>query len=106
MEPSFSRRVIELACLIPPGRVTTYGALAQAAGGGRLAARSISRILSRAPNQRAIPWHRIVYAGGTAWLSSEHEAARRHLYQKENIRLDDRGRIQDFDDIFYDFTAT
>ncbi len=103
MYESFSQRVWELAISIPPGRVTTYGTIAKAAGGGAMASRSISSILSKAPNQRAIPWHRIVYAGGKVWLDSEHEAPRRKLYKKEGIVVDEKGRIKDFEEIFFDF---
>lgn len=99
----FSQRVWELATSIPPGRVTTYGVIAKAAGGGSMAARSISSILSKAPNQKAIPWHRIVYAGGRVWLTPEYEEKRRALYKKEKITLDSRDRITNFDDVFYDF---
>lgn len=100
----FSRRVYVLALDIPMGRVTTYGAMAKAAGGGSMAARSISSILSKAPNQKSIPWHRIVYAGGKVWMNPEHEATRRTLYKREGINLTPRGYIKDFEEIFYDFS--
>ncbi len=103
MAGQFSLRVYELALSIPFGRVTTYGALARAAGGPPMASRSIGSILSKAPNQRAIPWHRIVYAGGKVWLDNEHEATRRKMYKKEGIVVDQKGKIQDFEEIFYDF---
>jgi methylated-DNA-protein-cysteine methyltransferase related protein len=103
MENSFSLRVYDLALSIPSGRVTTYGTIARLAGGGPMAARSISSILSKAPNQKAIPWHRIVYAGGKVWLDSEHEVARRKLYKKEGITIDTSGCIKNFEEIFYDF---
>lgn len=103
MPGQFSLRVYELALSIPPGRVTTYGAIARAAGGGPMASRSISSILSKAPNQRAIPWHRIVYAGGKVWLDNEHEAIRLKMYKKEGIWVDAKGRIKNFEEIFYDF---
>lgn len=104
MPGEFSKRVYELALNIPEGRVTTYGAIAKAAGGGSMAARSISSILSKAPNPKVIPWHRIVYAGGKVWLSPEYEAKRRKLYKREGIKLTDRGYITDFDEVFYDPT--
>jgi methylated-DNA-protein-cysteine methyltransferase-like protein len=100
----FSQRVYDLALTIPEGRVTTYGAIAKAAGGGSMAARSISSILSKATNPKVIPWHRIVYAGGKVWLTPEYEAARKKLYKHEGIKLNDRGYIQDFEEIFYDFS--
>ncbi len=104
MQGLFSIRVYELALSIPPGRVTTYGAIARAAGGGTMASRSITSILSKAPNPRAIPWHRIVYAGGKVWLDNEHEVTRLKMYKKEGIEITSQGKIKNFDEIFYDFS--
>lgn len=104
MAREFSQRVYELALNIPPGRVTTYGALANAAGGGSMAARSISSILGKAPNPKVIPWHRIVYAGGKVWLPRENDAARLKLYKREGISVTPKGFIKDFEEVFYDFS--
>lgn len=101
---SFSSRVWELALCIPEGRVTTYGALAKAAGGTAMAARSITSILSKAPNTRAIPFHRIVYANGKVWLDETHEKKRRMLYKKEGIIINKLGFIEDFEELFFDFS--
>ena len=100
---NFSQRVVELALSIPPGRVTTYGALARAAGGGPLAARSITSILSKYPNPGAIPWHRIVYSDGRVWVSPEHEAERRKRYKKEGMKLLPNGKLADFEELLFDF---
>ena len=99
----FSLIVYELALSIPEGTVVTYGDLARAAGGGAMASRSISSILSKAPNQKAIPWHRIVYAGGKVWFSPENEKKRRALYKREGILVNERGVITNFEDVHYDF---
>lgn len=104
MEGSFSQRVWELALSIPKGRVTTYGTIARAAGAGPMASRSISSILSKAPNPKTIPWHRIVYAGGKVWISSEYEQIRKKLYKREGIVVDRRGYIENFEEIFFDFS--
>lgn len=101
---SFTQRVWELGISIPEGRVTTYGAIAKAAGGGGQAARSISSILAKYPNQGVVPWHRIVYAGGKTWLTAEHEDKRRELYEIEGIYVNQKGIIQDFEEIFFDFS--
>ncbi len=101
---TFSQRVVELALQIPEGRVTTYGDLARAAGGGALASRSISSILGKYPNGRAIPWHRIVYAGGKVWLSPETEGKRRELYELEGIIVNQKGRIVNFEEVVFDFS--
>jgi methylated-DNA-protein-cysteine methyltransferase-like protein len=101
---TFTQRVWELGLSIPQGRVTTYGAIAKAAGGGGQAARSISSILSKYPNQGVIPWHRIVYAGGKTWLTADCEDVRRELYAMEEIYVNEKGVIHDFDEIFFDFS--
>ena len=93
----------DLALSIPKGRVTTYGALAKAAGGTGQAARSVSSILGKSPNARSIPWHRIVYSGGRVWLNEECEDDRRELYELEGIYVNEKGKIINFDEVFYDF---
>ena len=104
MNQSFSSRVYDLALQIPPGRVTTYGTLAKAAGGGAMAARSITSILSKAPNQSVIPYHRIVYAEGYAWSTDQNRDARRKVFKKEGIIVNEKGKIQDFEEILFDFS--
>ncbi len=53
----------EVVCAIPRGRVSTYGAVAAAAGlPGR--ARLTGYALRMAPRRLNLPWHRVVGAGG------------------------------------------
>ena len=99
----FSRLVWELATSIPEGRVTTYGILAHGAGGGAQSARSVTSILSKAPNPGAIPFHRIVYSDGSVWLNPEYEKKRRKLYKREGIEIDARGKIKNFEEVLYYF---
>lgn len=98
---TFGERVVELALTIPPGRVTTYGDLARAAGGTPMTARSVSGILGKAENAgvKEIPWHRIVYSGGKVWIDENNRAKRMRLYKKENIEVNDKGQIVDFEEI-------
>ena len=102
---TFSERVVELALSIPKGRVTTYGRIAVAAGGGAMASQSITSILGKAwdAGEERIPWHRIVYADGRVWLDNEHRKTRLALYKKEKIALDKNDRIINFRDILYEF---
>lgn len=102
---TFSQRVVELALMVPSGRVTTYGHIARAAGGGRQASRSVTAILGKAyqNGETKIPFHRIVYAGGKVWLSSEYKTKRLTLYKKEKILLDPKGNIKNFLDILFEF---
>ncbi len=80
----FQRRVWAALRRIPPGRTTTYGALAAALGMPR-ASRAVGLACGRNPVALAVPCHRVVgadgrltgYAGGLArkrWLL-EHERA-------------------------------
>lgn len=103
MNRTFSQRVWELAISIPPGRVTTYGILAKAAGGGALAARSITGILSKAPNQSAIPYHRIVYSDGRIWATEDSIEERLEMYDLESIEVDAGGRIVELEEVLYYF---
>ncbi|MFA7309748.1 MAG: MGMT family protein [Candidatus Paceibacterota bacterium] len=102
---TFSDRVVELALSIPAGRVSTYGAIARAAGGGGMAAQSITSILSKAwdKGQRDIPFHRIVYSDGRIWINDEYRKKRMALYKKEGIAIDKKGRIVNFRDNLYEF---
>ena len=97
----FSQRVVKLALTIPKGKVTTYGRLARAAGGGAMASQSITSILCRAEDRgvRGIPWHRIVYSDGSVWMDEKCRKERMALYKEEKIALDDKGRIVNFKDV-------
>lgn len=102
---TFSERVLACALSIPSGRVSTYGRIARAAGGGGMASQSITRILSKAHRSgvKDIPWHRIVYSDGHVWISPRTKALRMRLYKKEGIEIDTKGRIKNFADILFEF---
>lgn len=102
---TFSERVIKIALSIPKGRVTTYGRIARAAGGGNMASQSITSILGRAYDngEKSIPFHRIVYADGRIWTDASHYKERLRLYKKEGISVDERNRIKNFREILFDF---
>ena len=102
---TFSERVLACALSIPPGRVTTYGNIARAAGGGNMASQSVTGILSKAydTGEKKIPFHRIVYAGGKIWSHPKYDATRRALYKKEGIKVNEKNIIENFPDILYEF---
>lgn len=102
---TFSERVVKLALSIPSGKVTTYGALARAAGGGAMASQSITSILGKAHKngETRIPFHRIVYSDGKIWTSPRYHAKRMALYRKEGIQVDKQNRIIDFRDSLFEF---
>ena len=82
-----------VVCAIPRGRVSSYGAVARAAGlPGR--ARQAGFALRVAPKALNLPWHRVVGAGGRIVfpkLSREHkEQARRLLAEGVSV---ENGRV-------------
>lgn len=101
-DTTFQERVWRAALSIPQGKVTTYGELAKAGGAHPLAARSITAMLSKYPNQSLIPYHRIVYAGGRVWLPSHGAEERLALYRKEGIIIE-KGRVHHFRDKLHTF---
>jgi methylated-DNA-protein-cysteine methyltransferase related protein len=69
---------------IPRGRVTTYGALARAAGlPGR--ARQAGRALRLAPDDLHLPWHRVLGAGGRIVFP---KGSRAHREQARRLRAE------------------
>lgn len=105
MQMTFSERVVVLALSIPAGRVTSYGALARAAGGGSMSSQSITGILGKAytNGEAGIPFHRIVYSDGRIWTSAEYDTKRRTLYKKEGIEIDKKNKIKNFTEKLFEF---
>jgi methylated-DNA-protein-cysteine methyltransferase-like protein len=101
---SFSDRVVRLARRIPKGKVTTYGRIARAAGGG-MAAQSITAILGKAAESGVadIPFHRIVYADGRIWVNEQYRKKRMQLYAAEGIEIDEHDRVTFFHDHLFEF---
>jgi methylated-DNA-protein-cysteine methyltransferase-like protein len=83
----------DVVCAIGRGRVSTYGAVARAAGlPGR--ARQVGRALRVAPQALHLPWHRVVGAGGRIVFpksSREHREQARRL-RAEGVMVQD-GRV-------------
>ena len=102
---TFSEKVVEKALQIPSGRVTTYGRIARAAGGGAMSAQSVTNILWRAEQNgvKNIPYHRIVYADGKIWINAKYRRKRLALYKKEKIGIDERDRIKNFNKILFEY---
>ncbi len=102
---TFSQRVVKCALSIPLGRVSTYGRIAKAAGAGPMASQSITSILAKAydEGEKKIPFHRIVYANGKVWLSDKYSKKRLALYKQEGIKVDKNGKIENFDEIVFEF---
>jgi methylated-DNA-protein-cysteine methyltransferase-like protein len=71
---------------IPRGRVSTYGAVAKAAGFPRCA-RHVAKVLQQS---RGLPWQRVIGSGGRISLPGEMGMEQRFLLESEGVRF--RGR--------------
>lgn len=79
-------RVYILVKRIPKGRVLTYGRLAQATrlpGGARAAGRA----MAACPQGQAVPWHRVLAAGGRIAVREPFASLQRRLLESEGVRL-------------------
>jgi alkylated DNA nucleotide flippase Atl1 len=84
--PEYAERVLEAAEMIPPGRVMTYGDVAEwLAGGGP---RQVGRVMALYGG--AVPWWRVVRADGVL-LSGQEPRALRH-YRAEGTPLRETSR--------------
>ncbi len=82
---------------IPRGRVSTYGAIAAAAGYPRCA-RHVGRILHKV---RGLPWQRVLGSGGRISLRGESALEQRFLLESEGVRF--RGRRVDMSNFEHRF---
>jgi methylated-DNA-protein-cysteine methyltransferase related protein len=76
-------RVVHCIRSLPVGKVSSYGAIAKAAGWPG-AARQVVRILQQV---QGLPWHRVVGSGGAIKLSGEHAAEQRFRLQMEGVKF-------------------
>ncbi len=83
---------------IPRGKVSTYGAVAEAAGYPRCA-RHVSKVLNQVPG---LPWQRILGSGGRISLTGEYAMEQRFLLQAEGVRF--RGKRVDLAAFEYGFS--
>jgi methylated-DNA-protein-cysteine methyltransferase-like protein len=71
---------------VPRGKVSTYGAIACAAGLPR-GARLVVRVLRQS---HGLPWHRIVAAGGRIATPGEHALDQRFRLEMEGVKFSGR----------------
>jgi methylated-DNA-protein-cysteine methyltransferase related protein len=95
-------RVYEIVRCIPPGRVTTYGAIARCIGSAR-SSRMIGWAMNSCHSQPEIPAHRVVNRNGilTGKHHFRHENLMQELLQSEGIIVED-DRVVDFIHLFWD----
>jgi O-6-methylguanine DNA methyltransferase len=79
----FSWRVMAIVRRIPPGRVATYGDIAELAGQPR-AARAVGNVM-RSCSRRDVPCHRVIAAGGRVGGYGGNIALKRALLTAEGV---------------------
>lgn len=93
--PSFDQRVYAAVRRIPPGRLATYGQIAELIGAWGCA-RQVGWALRRLQLPSSVPWHRVVNARGTVSISLSREGSdwmQRQLLLAEGIPVDGQGRL-------------
>lgn len=85
MNSQFSRRVLAAVRRIPPGRVSTYGDVAAAAGRAR-AARAVGNIM-RECRASDVPCHRVIAAAGRLGGYGGRLEMKRALLRSEGIQV-------------------
>jgi methylated-DNA-protein-cysteine methyltransferase-like protein len=90
----FNKRIYEIARMIPPGKVATYGQLAFMAGMPR-GARMAGRAMKNAPLDLDIPCHRVVNAAGEMAPDHvfENHRHQRSMLEAEGVIFKSNGKI-------------
>jgi methylated-DNA-protein-cysteine methyltransferase related protein len=90
-------RIRRMILKIPRGKVSTYGAIARAAGFPG-AARQVVWALRSA---HGLPWHRVVAAGGRIALPGEQGLEQRFRLQAEGVKFSGaRVNLKEFEFVF------
>lgn len=93
---NFESRVFEATCLIPKGKVSTYGELAVFLG--CQSAQAIGQALKRNPFAPEVPCHRVVktdlrLGGFHGEAEGPYLAKKRNLLVEEGVSFGDDGRV-------------
>ncbi|HEY7403231.1 MAG TPA: MGMT family protein [Candidatus Angelobacter sp.] len=93
-QPQTFARIREAIMKIPRGKVSSYGAVAQAAGLPR-GARVVVRVLNQS---HGLPWHRVVAAGGRIAIPGEEGLDQRFRLEMEGVKFGGRKvRMKEFE---------
>ncbi len=93
-ESGLNQCIWQVVAAIPPGRVATYGQVAEKAGLSR-AARRVGYALRGLPTNTRIPWHRVVNSQGRISLpeGSKPHATQRDRLAREGVVFSTTGTI-------------
>jgi len=99
-KPGTTESIARAIRALPPGKVSTYGAVALAAGSPG-AARQVVRVLRQVPG---LPWHRVLGSGGAIKLPGESGAEQRFRLRMEGVAF--RGKRVDMKRHEFHFSGT
>jgi methylated-DNA-protein-cysteine methyltransferase-like protein len=85
-KPPLAAAICDAIWKVPRGRVSTYGAIAKAAGYPRCS-RHVGRVLKQVGG---LPWQRILGSGGRISLRGEYALEQRFLLEAEGVRFKGR----------------
>ncbi len=80
--PAFAKAVLEVVESIPPGKVLTYGDVAEMLGRG--GPRAVGTVMSRYGSD--VPWWRVLRAGGLPPVCHEERALRHYADEGTPVR--------------------
>jgi methylated-DNA-protein-cysteine methyltransferase-like protein len=94
MNDSFFEQVYIITRCIPPGKVATYGQIAQILGSPR-SARTVGWALRALPDGHDVPWQRVITARGSVSFrpGSPGAAIQQGLLEDEGVVFNDQGRV-------------
>ncbi|WP_298448103.1 MGMT family protein [uncultured Marinobacter sp.] len=84
-EPTKDQKIWQVVMAVPPGKVVSYGQVADMAGLGRQA-RYIGRALGKLPKGHSVPWYRVIRSNGQIAFPEGSE-----IYQEQVSRLQAEG---------------
>ncbi|WOJ93445.1 MGMT family protein [Congregibacter variabilis] len=92
MDGNLDQRIWLTVCAIPPGKLATYGDVAERAGLPG-AARRVGTALRKLPRDSNVPWYRVVNASGKSSLPPSTQGAdrQRALLADEGVLLGSGG---------------
>ena len=88
--------IVECIRSIPPGKVASYGSIAEMSGNPRGAggARQVARILSSMSRKYGLPWWRVVKKDGSiAFGEGEGRDLQRQLLESEGVEFIGPGKV-------------
>ena len=94
MKISFFEQIYQVAQRIPRGKAATYGQIARLLGQPR-AARTVGWALHSLPEEKDVPWQRVINSRGMVSLGTDRHGAtvQGALLEGEGVVFDEQGRV-------------